>query len=348
MKDFKIGDRHIGKKFPPLIIAEIGINHGGDLNIACEMVDAAFRAGVELIKHQTHVVHDEMSMAAKAVIPGNSEESIYEIMRRCALSWDEEIKLKEYVESKGMMYISTPFSRAAADQLESMNVLAYKIGSGECNNYPLVKHIASFGKPIILSTGMNTIESISKSVKIFEDFGVSYALMHTTNLYPTPYHLVRLGAMVELGNAFPGVPVGLSDHTINNLASFGAISLGASIIERHFTDRMDRIGPDIICSMDEAACRELIEGANILHQEIGGAKGPVPEEQITMDFAFSTVVAISKIKAGDLLNENNIWVKRPGIGELSAEKYEDCLGRYAMNDIDVDQHLSHKDVNWGG
>src|SRR4029453_962080 len=137
--------------------------------VAREMVDAAARAGVEVLKHQTHVVEDEMSGAARHVVPGNADISIYEIMARCSLSESDEIQLKDYVESKGMIFMSTPFSRAAGDRVERMDVPAYKIGSGECNNYPLLGHIASFGKPIILSTGMNTIESVGKAVQIFDE-----------------------------------------------------------------------------------------------------------------------------------------------------------------------------------
>ena len=133
-KSFNIGNRLIGTESPPLVIVEIGINHEGSLDTAFEMVDAAHQAGAEVIKHQTHVIEDEMSAAAKQVIPGNATESIYDIMQRCALNEDEEIALKHYVESKGMIFISTPFSRAAADRLEKMNVPAFKIGSGECNN----------------------------------------------------------------------------------------------------------------------------------------------------------------------------------------------------------------------
>src|SRR3954463_13884563 len=161
-----IGGRKIGPAHPPLVVAEIGINHEGSLDFAKEMVDAAARAGVEVVKHQTHIVEDEMSGAAMRVVPGNADVSIYEIMQRCALSENDERQLQKYVESKGMIFISTPFSRAAAERLRQMNVPAYKIGSGECNNYPLLKHIASFGKPIILSTGMNTIESVRKAVDI--------------------------------------------------------------------------------------------------------------------------------------------------------------------------------------
>ena len=131
MPSFKIGSREVGGQNNPLIIAEIGINHGGDINLAKKMVDSAFKAGVEIIKHQTHVVEDEMSISARNIIPGNSNKSIYEIMKECALSEDDEIELKNYIEKKGMIFLSTPFSRAAADRLEKMEVLAYKIGSGD-------------------------------------------------------------------------------------------------------------------------------------------------------------------------------------------------------------------------
>jgi len=341
---FTIANRKVGKNEVPLVIAELGINHGGCLKTAFKMVDAAASAGVEIVKHQTHIVEDEMSSAAKKVIPGNADISIYEIMENCALSENDEYKLKEYVESKGMIFISTSFSRAAADRLHKMDIPAYKIGSGECNNYPLLKHIAAFGKPIILSTGMNTLESVAKAVDIFEEFEVPYALLHTTNLYPTPFHLVRLGAMVELSEAFPNAVVGLSDHTINNLACFGAVALGASILERHFTDFMSREGPDIVCSMDTNACKELIEGSRILMQERGGKKGPVPEEQGTIDFAFATVVSIAPIKAGDIFTTNNIWVKRPGTGTILADSYEQVLGKTASVDIPMDKHLEQSEI----
>ncbi len=341
--EINIGGRLAGPAHPPLVVAEIGINHEGQLSTAFELVDAAARAGVEVVKHQTHVIDDEMSAAAKRVIPGNATESIYDIMARCALSEEDEKRLKDYVEAKGMIFLSTPFSRAAADRLQRLGVSAFKIGSGECNNYPLLAHVAAFGRPIILSTGMNTIDSVRKAVMIFEKAGVPYALLHTTNLYPTPPHLVRLGAMVELARAFPRAVVGLSDHTTNNLACLGAVALGASILERHFTDRLDRSGPDIACSMDVAQCRDLIEGSRILHLELGGTKGPAKEEQVTMDFAFATVVTIAPVKAGQPFTRGNIWVKRPGTGAIPAERYEEVLGTTARRDLPADTHLSEDD-----
>ena len=308
------------------------------------MVNAAWKAGAEIIKHQTHVVEDEMSKDALKVIPGNSNVSIYEIMKRCALNEEEEVKLKEYVESRGMIFLSTPFSRAAADRLERMKVSAYKIGSGECNNLPLIEHIASFGKPMIISTGMNDTSSVKKTVKILEKYNIQYALLHTTNLYPTPSHLVRLGAMEELMKEFPGVVIGLSDHTTNNLACFGAVALGASIIERHFTDKMDRVGPDIINSMDPIALKELIISSNEIAKMRGGKKEASKEEKVTMDFAFATVVSIKDIKKGEKFSLENIWVKRPGTGEISAEYYNNIIGKTANKEITNDTHLTWEDI----
>ena len=160
MNSFVIDNREINVDNSPFVIAEIGINHNGDLSKAKKMIyDAAF-AGAECVKFQCHIIEDEMSSHARKVIPANADESIYNIMEKCAFSLKEEIQLKELTESLNMIYLSTPFSRAAANRLEEMGVVAYKIGSGECNNYPLVEHIAKFGKPIILSTGMNDVESV--------------------------------------------------------------------------------------------------------------------------------------------------------------------------------------------
>ncbi len=341
--EIEIAGRKIGMDFPPLVIAEIGINHEGSIEVAREMVDAAKRAGAEIVKHQTHIVEDEMSPEAKKVIPGNADISIYEIMERCALDEEDELSLKNYVEEKGMIFISTPFSRAAAERLRKFDVPAYKIGSGECNNYPLLRHIASFGKPVILSTGMNSIESIKKAVSIFDSNDVPIALLHTTNLYPTPPHLVRLGALEELHKAFPDKVFGLSDHTLNNNACLAATAMGASILERHFTDHMDRTGPDIVCSMDESTCAELIKSSAEIAMMRGGNKIPTKEEQVTMDFAFATVCSIQDIKKGVKLSHENIWVKRPGTGEISAEKYEELIGKIALRNIKAGVHLKLED-----
>ncbi|WP_270985972.1 N-acetylneuraminate synthase family protein [Campylobacter upsaliensis] len=344
MQEIKIEKLIISQNTSPLVVPEIGINHNGSLELAKLMVDSAARAGAKIIKHQTHIIEDEMSKEAKSVIPGNAKISIYEIMKKCALNEKDERELKEYVEKQGLVYLSTPFSRAGANRLEDMGVSAYKIGSGECNNTPLIKHIASFKKPIILSTGMNDIKSITQSVKILKDFEVPFVLLHTTNLYPTPPHLVRLHAMLTLQKEFNAL-VGLSDHTTNNLACLGAVALGACMIERHFSDTMDRQGPDIICSMDENALKELIIQSEqmALMRSLNAKKEAAKEEQVTIDFAFASVVSIKPIKKGEILSEENIWVKRPSLGGIPAREFENILGKKALRDIECDSQLSKED-----
>lgn len=341
MKEFKIGNINVGGNHTPLIIPEIGINHNGSLNVAKEMVYAAYKAGAQLVKHQTHVVEDEMSCVAQSVIPGNADISIYEIMEKAALNESEEYELMKYTESLGMEFISTPFSRAAADRLESFGVKSYKIGSGEMNNYPLLKYIASFGKPMIVSTGMNDIESINIAVDILRECNVPFALLHTTNLYPTKPEWVRLGAMQEMMNTYPNVPIGLSDHTLNNNSCIAAMALGAKIIERHFTDTKDRQGPDIICSMDEYELYALLQASKEVPLMLGGTKKSIKEEQVTIDFAFATVVSIKDIQPGDMLTKDNIWVKRPGTGKILAREYESLLGKKAKCHIPTDTHLDY-------
>ena len=338
-----IGNRSVGPKEKPFVIAEIGINHEGSFDKAVQMIKGAHAAGAECVKFQCHIVEDEMSNHAKRVIPGNASDPIYNIMKRCALSLEEEVRLKELTESLNMIYLSTPFSRAAADRLEKMGVVAYKIGSGECNNYPLVEHIAKFGKPIILSTGMNDIESILPAVDIFRQYGVPYALLHCTSMYPTPYDKVRLGALTQLQDWFNDAVVGLSDHSLGNYTCFAAVACGASILEKHFTSDKTWAGPDISISIDPDELEDLIRGSGAVHEALGGNKDILPEEQPTIDFAYASVVSIKDIKKGEKLTKKNIWVKRPGTGEILAKHYRSLLGSLALRDIRLDEQLKWTD-----
>lgn len=344
MSGFFISDIPVGQDHPPILIAELGINHGGSLKEAKKLVDAAVGTGVKIIKHQTHIPEDEMSHHAMSVIPGNSNLSIYKIIQECSLSEEEEFELKDYIESNNLIFISTPFSREAVYRLIRMDVAAFKVGSGECNNLPLVELIASTRKPVILSTGMNSLESVKRTVTILEKHRTPYALLHTTNLYPTPHRLVRLGAMQELMAHFKDAVVGLSDHTIDNFASLAAVALGAKVIERHFTDSKDREGPDIANSMDPEECRELVLGMELIHEMLGGKKTPTVEEKVTSNFAFASVVSTNKIMIGTKLTKDNIWVKRPGTGEISADQYETILGMKAIRDIEPDEQISYSDI----
>jgi sialic acid synthase SpsE len=339
-----ISRRKIGPDFAPFVIVEIGINHEGSMEKAKRMIDNAATAGAECVKFQSHVVDDEMVPEAKKTIPANAKESIWDIMARCAFSEAQERELKKYTESRGMIYLCTPFSRAAADRLHRMNVAAYKIGSGECNNYPLIEHIASFKKPVILSTGMNTIASIKPAVAILRKAKVPFAILHCTNMYPTPYNDVRLGALTELQKAFPGVVTGLSCHSLGIYTGLAAVALGGSIVEKHFTSDKSWPGPDVAISIDPAELQELIKGTRAIWEARGGKKGPAKGEAPTIAFAFASVVSIKPIRKGERFTKENLWVKRPGTGEIKAMEYKKILGKKARADIASDAQLRRVDI----
>lgn len=340
----KIAKRNIGWEFPPLVIAEIGINHGGDVRVAKEMVLAASKSGCEMIKHQTHIVEDEMTDEAKSIFPPNAEKSIWDVMADCALSREDELELKNYTESLGLIYFSTPFSRAAADFLDEIGVPAFKIGSGECDNLPLIEHIASLGKPIIMSTGMQTIDTLRESVAILEKSGVDYALLECTNLYPSPPEIVSLCGISELMSAFPNRPIGFSDHSIGPEMALASVALGACILERHFTDSRYRKGPDISCSMDPSELRHLIERSKEIHIAARNPKKRSTLEEDVYLFARGSIVADIDIKAGEAITREHIWARRPGSGEIPASEYYNLLGRKVLVDCPRNTQLRWADI----
>ncbi len=342
-KYIEISGRKIGYDYAPLVIAEIGINHNGSLKTAKEIVDAAAAAGAEIVKHQTHIPSEEMSSLAKKAIPGNSPYSIWDIMERCALNEEDETELKRYVESKGMIFLSTPFSFAAVDRLERMQVTAYKIGSGEMNNYELVDYIASKNKPIILSTGMNDMAAVQKAVSTIKKHHNMFAILHTTNLYPTPAHLVRLGALEEIKAAFPDEIIGLSDHTTDNLACLAATAIGASVLERHFIDSKERPGEDVVCSMTPQECHDLIEGSALIAQMRGGKKEAAKEEQVTIEFAFNTLLAARALTKGTVLTRADIETKRPFLKGIQVKDIHEIIGRVLVRDIEQGEHFEWTD-----
>ena len=329
----KIGNRSIGPNEPPLIIAEIGINHGGSLDVAKSMVDLIVHSGCECVKHQTHIIEDEMTEEAKAIFPPNANKSIWDVMKECSLKLDEEQELKEYAENLGLIWISTPFSRMAADFLDEIDVPAFKIGSGEADNLPLIHHIAQKGKPIIMSTGMQSIQSLENSVNILEKSGVEYALLECTNLYPSPPEIVSLQGIQELKEAFPKALVGFSDHSIGPHIALASVALGACIIERHFTDTRYRSGPDITCSMDPAELRLLVDRSTEIHKALMNPKQRTEPEEGVYKFARASVVADRDMAAGHIITEKDIWVRRPGSGEIPGYKYNDIIGKKLRLDV---------------
>lgn len=328
----------------PVVVAEIGINHGGSLDVAKRMVEAIHLAGGKWVKHQTHCVEDEMTDEAKHVYPGNADSSIWDVIEANSLCFEDEARLKEFTESAGIHFISTPFSRKAADFLNELGVEAFKIGSGECSNLPLIKHIASFGKPIIMSTGMHSTTDIIDSVNLCRDAEVECLLLECTNNYPTKPENVSLRGLDELRYEFGSDLVGYSDHTIGPWIALAAIARGAVLIEKHFTDSRYRVGPDIVCSMDPAELKILIDRSAEIYQALQSEKIRKNSEEVTFNFARSSVVADKDIRAGTIITEADIWARRPGTGEIEGARFYDVVGKRTLRDLVKNEQISWRDL----
>ena len=340
---FPIGEILIGED-SVTVIAEIGINHGGNLETAKHLAKLAVESGADLVKTQTHLPELEMSLEAKERVPGNANKSIFDVISENSLPLNQEAELADYIRHIGGTYISTPFSREAADFLDEIGVQAFKIGSGECNNYPLVDHIAAKGKPVIMSTGMNDLASVGKSVEILRRRKAPFALLHTTNLYPTPARLIRLGSIAQLSNAFPEAVVGLSDHSKSNSACLAAVALGARVLERHFTDTKDREGPDIVCSMTPGELSELKVMSMEILMATGGDKGNISEEDVTRNFAFSSVAALVDIQPGQQLTTRHIFPIRPSGGDFGPADLDSLVGMTARRYIKARTQIRREDI----
>ena len=283
-----------------------------------------------------------MTDEAKQIFPPNADVSIWDVMAQCALSREDEAELKRYTEELGLIYISTPFSRAAAD-FETLDVPAYKIGSGEADNLPLIRHIARKGKPVIMSTGMQTIETLQESVQILEDAGIEYALLECTNLYPSPPEIVSLQGVTDLKAAFPNAVVGFSDHSIGPEMALASVALGASILERHYTDTRYRKGLDIINSMDPAELRFLIDRSREIHTALMNPKQRTGPEEDVYRFARASVVADADLAAGQVITESDIWARRPGSGEIAGFEFDKVVGKTLKVAVTRNQQLKWSD-----
>ena len=275
---FKIANIEIGTNLNPIIIAEIGINHNGNLDQAIEIADSAIKSGAEILKHQTHMPDEEMSFEAQRAVPGNSKQSIYKIIKKCSLSENDERKLMNYIKSKKKVFISTPFCKSAVDRLVSFDVPAFKIGSGEWNNLELIKYICKFKKPIIMSTGMSYLNELKKTINFINKKKIPLALLHCTNVYPTPLEKSRLNSITLMKKNFKNNVIGYSDHTVGLYASYAALSLGSKIIEKHYVDTHNRKGPDVSCSMDKHQLKELIKASKLIPSSLPGKKEPIKEQ----------------------------------------------------------------------
>jgi N-acetylneuraminate synthase len=338
-----IGPLKVGEGLAPLIVPEVGINHNGDLDLALRLVAAAHEAGARCLKFQCHIVQHEMIKTDMK--PGKiSDETLWDIIASCSLGEEDERRVQAECARRGLLYLSTPFSREAADRLDGMGVSAFKIGSGEVTNLPLLEHIARKGKPIILSSGMTRLGELDRTVALIKSLGVPLILLHCVSEYPTPYHHLHLRAIPFLRQRY-GVPVGLSDHSANIYAGIAAVALGAVIVEKHFT--LDRAlpGADQKISIVPSELRALVEGAAAAHAALEEDADEIQQDELpVMEFARECVVVIKPVARGEELSLANVWVKRPGTGPIPAHDLPKVLGRRAARDLAFDHQVAPDDL----
>ena len=324
------------------IIAEIGCNHNGDINLARKMVDVAVETGVDAVKFQTFKADKLISKyAPKADYQKETtgtEDSQLEMTRRLELSFDEYLEMRDYCLAKGVDVFSTPFDQESLDFLISTDMPVYKIPSGEITNLPYLEKIGKQGKKVILSTGMAVMDEIRAAVKILQDNGTDdISILHCTTEYPTPYPALNLNVIHTLKKEFPGITIGYSDHSLGYEVPIAAAAMGAEVLEKHFTLDQNMPGPDHKASATPDVMERLVKGVRIIEQSMGHfEKIPEAVEEKNKIVARKSVVALRPIQKGEIFTEENITVKRPGNG-ISPMSWYDILGKEAQADFEEDQ-----------
>ncbi len=324
-----------------LIIAEAGVNHNGSLKLAKQLVDKAVEAGVDCVKFQTFVAENIVSKnAVKAeyqLKETSAEETQYGMLKRLELSFEEFIELNEYCKIKKIMFLSTAFDFESVDFLNKLGMETWKIPSGEITNLPYLVKVAKLNKPVILSTGMCTLEDIENALNILKENGVEdITVLHCTTEYPTPFSDVNLKAMETIKNKF-NVKVGYSDHTKGIEVPIAAVAMGATVIEKHFTLDKNMEGPDHKASLEPEELKAMVDAIRNIELALGtGVKEPAPSEIKNINIARKSIIAKCDIKAGEVFTEENLTVKRPGDG-ISPMKWYDVLGKVASRDFVEDE-----------
>jgi len=338
--DVQIGPYQVGPGYKPLVIAEAGINHNGDMAKARDLLVAAAEAGSHIVKFQTHLPNHEMlrdGFSADYI-----GESFYDLLSRCALSEADHLALIQLAEEKGILFLSTPFSREAADLLEQLGVVAFKTGSGELTNLPFQEHIARKGKPTIISTGMSTLGEVEKTLRLVRPLNDNVVLMHCTSTYPTRYEDVRLLGIQQLRERF-GLPTGLSDHSPGIATSLGAVALGAVLLEKHFTLDRSWPGPDQAGSIEPDELVRLVRESEQIWLTLRERKEVLPDEVPVQEMARESVVTLRPISRGTRISNDMVWAKRPGTG-IPAAQLQNVIGKVTKRDLPADYLVSWQDL----
>lgn len=334
-----------GESNSTYIIAEIGVNHNGDINLALKMIDAAYEAGADAVKFQSFKSDKLVSrFAEKAKYQQDhtgTNETQLEMLKKLELSPEDHLIIKEYCAKKNIDFLSTPFDEETAIFLKEIGIHAYKVGSGDLTNIPFLRKIDEFGLPIILSTGMSNLGEIEEALEVINKSSI--ALLHCTSSYPAPVEDINLRAMVTIQKAFNKV-VGYSDHTEGIEIALAAVALGARIIEKHFTLDKNLPGPDHKASLEPHEFKQLVKSIRIVEKSLGdGVKRCMPSEENTKEVARKSLVVSQNLKPGDMLTRKNLVIKRPGTG-IPPKDYNLLLGKTVKREVKQDQVLTWDDV----
>jgi N,N'-diacetyllegionaminate synthase len=343
--DILIGQRVIGSGSRVFVVAEIGINHDGSVSQAERLIDAAAESGADAVKFQSYRV-DRLLISSRDryAQQADGSESAYQMLRRCELSWDDQAKLKKHADDRGILFLSTPFDEDSADFLDSLGVPVFKIASGDITHIPLLRHVASKGKPILLSTGMSFLSEVADAIYHLKSAGAEeILLMHCVSSYPASPQDMNLRALETLQSYFE-LPVGLSDHSQGIVFSLVAIGLGAVLIEKHFTLDKNGAGPDHKASMDPNDLKLLVRGLRDVEAGLGdGRKRPSDTEEESRLFSRRSIVAAVDIRAHETIAPWMLTFKRPGTG-LEPRYWEKLKGLNARRNIGKDTILQWDDL----
>ncbi|MGH3049693.1 MAG: N-acetylneuraminate synthase family protein [Gaiellaceae bacterium] len=341
MSAFAIGGRAIGPGEPVFVVAEAADAHLGSLDTAKEMALQAKLAGADAVKFQHHLPDEEM--LRDVPMSDNFEEPLYDFLVRHALTLDQHAELLGYCREIGIRYLCTPFSHAAARELDSIGVDSFKIGSGELTDIPSLVKIAGLGHPMLVSTGMATLEEIDETVAALRETSVPLALMNCVSEYPPVYEDMNLRTIRVLQERYPDLPVGHSDHTPDLYTSFAAVTLGAHAIEKHVILDKRQPGPDQSVSVDMPELHQLVGGIRKIEAALGSEKAVHEREAEIRAWAHRSVVSLQAIPAGATIAEEMVWTKRPGTG-IPSKQLSEVIGRVAARDIEANALLSWDDL----
>jgi N,N'-diacetyllegionaminate synthase len=339
----RICSSHWAIEMKTLIIAEAGVNHNGDMSMACRLIDVAAEAGADLVKFQTFQADRLVTTdARKAEYQSNAmggDETQYTMLRKLELTHEMHLELIDYCHARGIGFFSTGFDEQSVDMLAELGLDRFKIPSGEITNLPYLRHVGRYGKPVILSTGMADLSEIGMALDALESAGTKRSqitVLHCNTEYPTPMSDVNLRAMLTIRDTF-GVEVGYSDHTLGTEVSIAAVAMGATVIEKHFTLDRKLPGPDHQASLEPEELSVMVAAIRNIEAALGdGIKGPSPSESKNIPIARRSLVASRDIRAGEVLSESNLAAKRPGTG-ISPMRWDEVIGRQVTRDFAKDE-----------